>query len=180
MGRKSRMKKERRTTQGEMDIWHYTTDFHFGMILKHHCIIPTRRLMAEPMESNAVWLSVNPNWENMVEKRNPMGSKMSDSEPRGFETMGEYGLTPMRIKIKSSAVKIISWELFKKYSGISITGAKDLEIIAGIKKSDPNEWYVSYNPIGSEKWERVEFWDGAAWIPYAVYEEAAREVLGSI
>lgn len=169
MGRASRLKKERSAVVKQLRMWHYTTDQHLAKISETGIIKPTVILIGEK-ERPAAWFSTNPDWERSVTKKVIL-DEQTRSEPLQRDDMLQYGLTPVRIEINTSLVKVIDWKTYKRVSGITLECAKWLAKVGLEEGADPTEWYAVFDGVPATAWVSIDFWNGEEWISYPLGEQ---------
>jgi len=72
------------------------------------------------------------------------------------------GIFPVRIEV-SPKLPFLTWQEFKKNSGISRNFAQKLEQNAKEWGANPDEWRALFFPVGHDHWFFIEVWDGQIW-----------------
>lgn len=144
-----------------MRIWHYTTFdaleeiFHDGKIRCDTIIIEG--------EIPCVWLSTNARWEESVRKTLYDPTTGIETPALSRDGLFKAGILPIRIEINHRNVKITDWEIHCKKIPKKI--AQELEHTAQEWGANPEEWWVSYQPIPIKSFvSPIEMWDGKQWI----------------
>jgi len=147
---------------GKMKIWHYTIKERLDQILKDRLIKPAVAAVGAH-EKPAVWFSSNQSWEETANK--VLGDfadlLLLDRKKKTHEM--SKGLA--RIGVASETAPL-TWNDFKRLSGIKPKEAKDLYQLAIAIGARIGEWFVSFDAVPAEKWLAVELWDGTNWIPF--------------
>lgn len=150
-----------------MRIWHYTVGERLWSILRDKIIKPATAGVPAG-ERPVVWFTTNPAWEPTANKgiwRNGELLWLTKEE-----TAAEGGGL-FRIEVAPDAAPY-GWEEFKRLSGISGRTSKRLARIARQRGSNYHDWRVSFEPVTSDKWLRIETWYRDRWaeIPMDVLE----------
>jgi len=159
-----------------MSIWHYTTGTCLRSIFVDG-VIKTATANVPVGEHPVVWFTTRPFWEPTANKgvRQADGLVCTLSKP---ETAA-YGEGLYRIELSSDIV-LFGWEEYKRLSGINEATAKSLAQIARQLGSNYHEWRVSFDPVGSDKWKRIEIETSQdCWIevPFSAVKDWTRPIL---
>lgn len=144
--------------------WHYTVYRSLRGILEDGEIKVTE-LHFEYCGMPGAWLSTNSIWEETVRKafKDSVTGKVSKALSR--DDLFKRGEPPVRVEIDPKLVSIRKWKNHKKKSGISKKLAKGLEDVGKKWGANPDEWYVSYQPIPVTSWlYPIEIWSGKEWV----------------
>jgi hypothetical protein len=148
-----------------MRVWHYTICVAFEKIYISGRI-ETTAIGIESNEKPAVWFFINSNWEETVRRtlRDTVTGKTTTALSR--DGLFEAGITPVRIEV-DPGLPFLTWEKYKKKSGISKKFARVLEQVAKECGANPKEWRVLFSPVSAEYWLLVEIWNGHTWVERA-------------
>jgi hypothetical protein len=142
-----------------MKAYHYTTHVHLALIKEEGKLRSTAKLL-DPGEKPVVWASLNPLWEETARKS--IFYRGEQTPPLRHDEMLDLGIIPIRIEL-NPVLPFVTWEEFKRISGITETSALRLEHIAILWKANPQEWLASFQPIIPALWLQVEYWNGQIW-----------------
>jgi hypothetical protein len=65
----------------------------------------------------------------------------------------------------SLAVARYPWKKFLKKSGIDRATARRLADSAKVLGANPQDWFVSFAPVGMQDWRAVDVWHEGEWVP---------------
>lgn len=140
--------------------WHYTTGRHMESILLERCL----RLevgFVLPGEKRCCWFTTSNDYDTTAFKSVETASGVH--QITSAREQAAYGHNLFRVGVKSNRLKDINnW---RRKSGVSPQMRHVLESTAIAQGVDPENWFVSFKPVPSEKWETVEFSeDGETWV----------------
>jgi hypothetical protein len=133
-------------------LWHYTYGIAFRKIIADGKL-KTTSLGVDPGERPALWFSSNQLWERTAHKGGCVG--MADTH-RQYGGLYRFGVDPANAPH--------GWEAHVSGSGVTGRTAARLAAAGESVGANPAEWFVSYDPVGRDKWVQVERWTGAAWV----------------
>jgi len=143
-----------------MKYFHYTLGQYLPSILSEKKIKKSPKYIKG--NRSAAWFSTNPIWEESVRK--VPGLKLISGVTCSRSKLLENKLTPARIEINPEKVKLLSWERFKKVSGISKWVAEGFEKLAPEWGANPKEWLASLKDVPlRDCLLSVEVWNGNIW-----------------
>lgn len=134
-----------------MGIWHYTVGVRLRSILRDKLIKPATAGVPAG-ERPVVWFTTNPEWEPTANKGVVRYGKTVWLTRAETEAEGG-GL--FRIEVAPETAPY-GWEEFKRLSGITEREEKRLARRAREWGSDYHDWRVSFEPVGADKWARIE------------------------
>jgi hypothetical protein len=170
-----RRKGERRYLPPEMrvsipkptELYHYTVRRSAELIIKSGEIKPTYLAPPEFEKRAATWFSSNPIWEGTASKGGGLLDERTGTDSAATftheETHQMYGLCRF---IVHAAVAPHGWKEYIELSGIPkffLDWAADRGRRMG---ANPHQWFVTFGPVEGDKWNRIEEWNGAEWVPY--------------
>jgi hypothetical protein len=140
---------------GEL-VWHYTTGINFIRIVESGYLKPATA--GVPVyEKPAVWFSRNQFWE---ETANKGGTENGRRRTLSREETRQCGLGLVRFGVTREAAPH-DWAEFKARSGIIRSHARGLVASARAAGADPNDWFVSFEPVPRDQWAAIDVWDEA-------------------
>jgi hypothetical protein len=140
-------------------VYHYTTVENLAKILKCGQIKVSEKLNGEKTEPG-VWLSTNPDWDYIYANGLPIRSKA-------------------RIEIQRTFDRVVTWDRFKIAYGLPADLSENIERLAFLQGSNPNDWFIRYMPIYSGLWECVEVYKNGRWVKYKDPEEPKHKKLNA-
>jgi hypothetical protein len=146
------------TPPNDQLLWHYTTQQSLAEILRDGFIkLATDGVPAR--EKPAVWFSSNQEWEETVNQtyQTAMGRVWCTREELSLRRGGlaRIGVLP------STATD--DWCSYRAKSGILPIEAEQLCVNGRKAGASPDQWFVSFEPVGSNHWVAVELWEGQQW-----------------
>ena len=146
-------------TRGKPEVlWHYTKGMCMPSILREGQIRVASG-QCEPNERPAVWFSANQVWEPTVYMIGFVnGRQQIITRDEMCDLVG--GL--FRIGVRPD-VAPHNWDDFRRLSGVSAGMASHLKKVGYEVGARISEWFVTFDPVPSEKWVAVESWNGRAW-----------------
>ncbi|MFI4876089.1 MAG: hypothetical protein ACIALR_12145 [Blastopirellula sp. JB062] len=141
--------------------WHYTNGRRIDAIFASEALLPAASGSANRM-GPAVWLSANAQWEataNRAVRRTDGTIMRCDRERTDIFCDGLF-----RFEI-NPAHRLIAWREFAEMRRIERSDLLRIEALARRLGSEPNLWYASLQPIGSDQWSTVERWNRHFWEP---------------
>jgi hypothetical protein len=143
-------------------IYHYTTEQHLEKILTKGELIVSEWERNNKVKPPALWLSLNPIWENtatkLVNENGKIRQLTIDEQHKNF------GL--IRFVLDFNKDTLCSWAKYKHKSNTLIDVYEAMEQ-KGIKQgANPKEWFASFMNIPLSKCIVCEKWNGNEWIKY--------------
>ena len=136
-------------------LYHYTRATNLIGILNSGQINQTSAYVDTSREKPVVWLSAHPMWEPTA---TPMWSNYSSMT---FEEFAEIE-TPIRIEVYPAKYRL-GWLAFTRLSGCKRIVAKGLKKAAKKSGADVSQWRISFDPIPSDDWIRIEGFVDGVW-----------------
>ncbi len=155
----------------EMRVFHYTVVNYLPAIFERSYIMPTAKAREE---EQAVWFSVNPEWEETANKAYHRGDGVPVQGDK-WETYKIYGGLA-RVEVVSETAPY-SWEQYKNKSKISVEKVQEIEAYADNCNADTGQWRVSLDPVLKECFIGVEVldWDKQIWEDFIVRYEKTKK-----
>jgi hypothetical protein len=146
-------------------IWHYTTKVHYPKIVNDGFLRPSKgdkTMGAKP----ALWFSKNPFWEPTATKL--AGDSLGNIYKLTLKQQLElFGMIRFGVEFDNS---LVSWSRYKYKSNIKNKWYSYLEL-SGIKQgANPNDWFVSFERVTSDKWVTVQEFNGKEWKEISIEE----------
>jgi len=141
-------------------IYHYTSGAHLNKILETGKLIVSEWEKKNGVRPPALWLSLNPIWENTATKLvNDNGTvrRLTKSEQHD-----KFGL--FRFVLGFNKSELCSWARYRHASntpGNTYVAMENSGIELG---SNPLEWYASFKDIPIVECISCEIWNGNKWI----------------
>jgi hypothetical protein len=148
-----------RASKDEMKVcWHYTIDANARMIFESGVIKPATLYLTEG-ERPITWFSVNPVWENTVQKA-LLGTLLDR------HGLLEHGIGLVRIGVALETAPL-RWQELRELSGMPSKVASGLLNCAHKWYAAPAEWRGTFEPVPRDKWLSIETYDKATrtWVP---------------
>lgn len=140
-------------------IWHYTSGSHLKMILESGELRVSDWERKEGVKPPALWLSLNPIWENTATKMVLAGGQYRWLTKE--EQYLNFGLVRFPIPFQKNA--LCSWAAYKHKSNTPLNVYWQLEKIGIERGANPSEWYASFKNIPLSECISCETWDGEKW-----------------
>jgi hypothetical protein len=155
-------------------IWHYTVGMLLSRIVNEGIIRPATAFV-EPDERKVVWFSKNQEWEETANKGLYDPATNTRTLFNKEETATRAGGL-VRIGVLPE-VAPLTWEDFKRLSGINPKMARALYQGAIQSGARPGEWRATFDLVPKEKWQAVEIWQDGKWSAWdGTYTAAMRPV----
>jgi hypothetical protein len=140
-------------------IYHYTTEHHLEMIKSKGELIVSETERKYKIKPPALWLSLNPVWENTATKTiNENGIIRRLTKEEQYENLGL-----IRFVLEFKKESLCTWARYKYKSNLPSRLYEEMEL-AGIEQgADPKEWFASFKNIPLSKCISCEKWDGNEW-----------------
>lgn len=151
--------------------WHYTIGWYYPLILKDQEIkcIPTNG--APKSERPVVWLSMDQHYEPTAAKAaGTSGGRVLLLSMQ--ETAQHFGGL-YRIGVDPNSFELHDFVAFRRLSGISRTDAQELIRVGREEGAIVANWRVSFVPIRSKSWRKVQRWNDIDWIDVGFERTAA-------
>ncbi len=140
-------------------IYHYTSEHHLSKILETGKLIVSEWERKNKVKPPALWLSLNPLWENTATKMvddNGIIRKLNKDEQ-----YQRFGL--VRFVLAFNKEKLCSWAKYKHKSNTPIQVYEAMEK-DGIKQgAKPKEWFASFVNIKLTDCISCQKWNGKEW-----------------
>jgi hypothetical protein len=140
-------------------IYHYTSGQHLELILEKGELIVSEWERKNKVKPPALWLSLNPIWENTATKNindNGIARRLTKNEQHE-----KFGLIRFVLEFKKD--NLCSWARYKHKSNTPFHIYKSMEEV-GIKQgANPNEWFACFKNIPLEKCISCQKWNGVEW-----------------
>ena len=140
-------------------IYHYTSEIHLKKILETGELKTSEYERKNKIKPPALWLSLNPVWENTATKlvKTKSGVRQLTKE----EQNNLFGL--IRFVLKFDEGKLCSWAKYRHVSNTPINVYLQMER-AGVKKgANPKEWYACFKNIPLKHCIYCQKWSGREW-----------------
>jgi hypothetical protein len=140
--------------------WHYTIGQWWEKIDSSGILRPATAFVPEG-ERPAVWFTVRDTYEPTAVKmvKNPDGTVRSLS----VEETERLGRGLFRIGVDAKG--LLTWDQWKRRSGVARRMADALERVARKQGSDVADWLASFRPISREGWRSVQVRYRGEWTP---------------
>ena len=141
-------------------IYHYTTIKQSLLIIESGFIKVSEYERKNNVKPPALWLSLNPLWENTATKmtKNIFGETVSLS----FEEQHmQFGCA--RFLIEFNKDKLCSWAKYKHASNTTLEMYNQMEKVGFQKNANPKEWYASFKNISIDEVIGYQIWNGEYW-----------------
>ncbi|ELP30841.1 hypothetical protein [Rhodopirellula baltica] len=146
-----------------MTLYHYTTQKLYDEIEASGMIkVASGGIGAK--ELAVCWFTKSADWDETANKGLEVEHRGKDIRVTATRRLTHHMGRGLARIVCDDSVATCDWKTFKHRSGIKAKHASSLFRAAqncGVKASD---WRVSFEPIGREKWNKIEFWDGSDWI----------------
>lgn len=156
-------------------LYHYTCASSLVKILEDG-LIKQATLYVHKSERPAVWLSYAPEWEETASMSVQDQETGKEVHLKGLSALAEYE-TPCRLQVNPDGLNLVSWDVFKRTSGIRPAYAASLYDVALESGAAPRDWRASFEPIPVRDWIAVEIWQDDAWRSYQEVIDGARGLL---
>jgi len=141
-------------------IYHYTSGQHLEKILDKGELIVSEWEKKNKVKPPALWLSLNPVWENTATKL--IGDKYGNvREMTKEEQHVNYGL--IRFVLEFNKETLCSWAKYKHKSNTPLKTYKQMEDTGIQLGANPKEWFASFKNIPLSKCICCEKYDGKEW-----------------
>jgi hypothetical protein len=125
--------------------WHYTTGYHFKLIIQSEAIMPRATGVMSPDDSPAIWFSTSPTWESTATK----GAISPDGSHRNMtidEMMTHLGGL-FRLGVSMNSFDLLPFSNYMQTSHAP-RGLLDSLVKSGIEMGgDPNNWHYTNKRI---------------------------------
>ena len=139
--------------------WHYTTGRHIESILLERCLRLESGFVL-PRERRCCWFTTSEEFDATAFQA--VQTKGGIHQITSAREQAAYGHNLFRVGVKSKRLKDINH--WRRKSGVCHQMRQVLETTAVAQGVDPEDWFVSYKPVPSDKWETIEFSeDGDTW-----------------
>lgn len=147
--------------------WHYTVGVKLNSILADG-LLRTTDVLIEQGERPALWFSLNQDWEPTANKLclTPTGELMP-LDRDGTERVG-HGL--FRFGVDPAVTPLMTWRDFTRKRGITSKVVEALEAVGRDQGSDPDDYLVSFVPVGRYQWVTLEVCYRGEWCPVDIEE----------
>lgn len=135
-------------------IYHYTKVFYLRSILAHG-LKPTDLCIA-PGEKPVLWFTTNAHWENTVFCIDAPTLGEAHGAMRRHGGLARIGC--------DDSVAPHRWKELKELANIPSKVATGLYQAAIAVRSRPGEWRGTFAVVPVEKFQRIEVFDGLAWV----------------
>lgn len=141
-------------------IYHYTSEQYLEKILAKGELIVSEWEKNNKVKPPALWLSLNPVWENTATKlvRDILGNVRQLTKE---EQHKNFGL--IRFALVFNKDNLCTWAKYKYKSNTTLKVYKAMEIKGINQGANPKEWFASFKNIPLSKCISCEKYDGKAW-----------------
>jgi hypothetical protein len=146
-------------------IYHYTSGQHLQKILDTGELIVSQWEKKNNVKPAALWLSLNPVWENTATKQVVENGKVRQLTKE--EQHQNLGLIRFVIVFKKKT--LCSWGKYKFDSNTLPQTYESMEQVGLKVGADPNEWYASFRNIPLSNCISCEKWNGKEWVTIIDY-----------
>lgn len=149
-------------------IYHYTSEEHLKSILETGELIVSNWEKINKVKPPALWLSLNPIWENTATKIvNNYGQIKKMTKQEQFESIGL-----VRFVIHFDKTKLCSWKKYKHVSNTSQNVYEQMEKVGIEQGAIPSEWFASFKNIPLKDCISCQKWNGENWQTIIDFQQA--------
>jgi hypothetical protein len=149
-------------------IYHYTSEQHLSKILETGKLIVSEWERQNKVKPPALWLSLNPIWENTATKLINENGKIRQLTKE--EQYQSFGLIRFVIEFKKES--LCSWGKYKYKSNTPVQTYEAMEKSGIEKGANPKEWYASFKNIPLSNCISCQKWNGKEWETIIDYTKA--------
>jgi len=140
-------------------IYHYTSKLHLVKILERGELIVSESEKKDKVKPPALWLSLNPVWENTATKMANINGTIRNLTKD--EQHQKIGLIRFVIEFKPNT--LCSWGKYKYKTNTPPETYDAMEKSGIIKGANPKEWFACFENIKLKDCISCQKWNGKEW-----------------
>jgi hypothetical protein len=141
-------------------FYHYTSEQKLNEILESGELIVSEWERKNKVTPPALWLSLNPIWENTATKMISENGKVRRLTKEEQHSM--FGLIRFVLEFKKET--LCSWAKYKHKSNTPLSVYEQMELTGIRQGANPNEWFASFKNIKIKDCISCQKWNGTEWI----------------